>query len=81
MEKIKKKKEKKLEEQSEPEIKIGMSVCVAKFNPQYNYRTAEIGVVIAAFNCDTYLVKFKDGTVDSYAADAIFTDYDKELLK
>lgn len=81
--KIKEKKQKKIEEQSTPEIRVGMSVCVERQDIKTYINRAEIGVIVAvdAYSRETFLVKFKDGSVDSYDADAIFTDYDKELLK
>lgn len=81
--KIKEKKQQKIEEQSTHKIRVGMSVCVEREDRQTFMNRAEIGVIVAvdAYNRETYLVKFKDGSVDSYDADAIYTDYNKELLK
>ena len=80
--KIKEKKQEKLEKQSTPEIKIGMSVCVAKFDVVKDMQIGVVGCVVGKiYHDDTYLVKFEDGSVDCYDADAICTDYNKELLK
>lgn len=76
-----KKEQKEQKEISDRELHIGMSVCVSKWDRQTNIYRAEIGAIVADLNCDTYLVQFKDGSVDSYDSDAIYTDYDKELLK
>ena len=86
MKKIKKKKQKKLEEQKltpTPEIRVGMTVCVERQDAKTFMNRAEIGVIVAvdAYSRETFLVKFKDGSVNSYDADAIYTDYNKELLK
>lgn len=79
---IEKKKQKKEQDKApERKLHIGMSVCVSRYDRQTDIDRAEIGVIVADFNCDTYLVKFKDGSVDSYDSDAIYTNYDKELLK
>lgn len=81
--KIKEKKQQKIKEQSTPKIRVGMSVCVEREDLQTFMNRAEIGVIVAvdAYNRETFLVKFKDGSVDSYDADAIYVDYNKELLK
>lgn len=80
--KIKEKKQIKLEEQSTPEIKIGMSVCVARFDVAKNMQIGVIGCVVGQLNdTDTYLIKFEDGSVDCYDGDAIYVNYNKELLK
>lgn len=81
--KIKEKKQKKQEQQPTPEIRVGMSVCVERQDAKTFMNRAEIGVIVAvdAYNRETFLVKFKDGSVNSYDADAIYTDYNKELLK
>jgi hypothetical protein len=77
--KIKEKKEHK--EISDRKLHIGMSVCVERRDLGTYMSRAEIGVIIANLNCDIYLVKFNDGSVDSYKSDSIYTNYDKELLK
>lgn len=81
--KIKEKKQKEIEEQSTSKIHVGMTVCAKRWNCNTNLSRAEIGVVVAvdSYSGETFLVKFKDGSVDSYNVDAIYTDYDKELLK
>lgn len=80
--KIKEKKQQKIEEQSTPEIKIGMSVCVARFDVVRNMQVGVIGCVVGKLNgYGTYLVKFEDGSVDCYDSDAIYVNYNKELLK
>lgn len=84
IEKIEEKKQKEHKEHkeiSDRKLHIGMSVCVSRYDRQTNINRAEIGVIVADLNCDVYLVKFKDGSVDSYDADAIYVNYDKELLK
>ena len=81
--KIKEKKQKELEESSAPKIHVGMSVCVEREDLKTYISRAEIGIIVAvdSYSRETFLVKFKDGSVDSYNVDAIYTDYNKELLK
>ena len=71
----------------------GMKVCVAKFNVNKNQEEAKVGYIVARrqyFQLRTnpyeegcmywrYLVKFSDGSTESYKEDEIYLDYDRRL--
>lgn len=74
-------------------LMIGMKVCVAKFNVEYNRDEAKVGYIIARrryFQLRSnpyeeggsywkYLVKFSDGTTEEYKEEDIYLDYDMRL--
>lgn len=71
----------------------GMKVCVAKFNVKKNRDEAKVGYIIARRQYFIlrsnpyeeggmywrYLVKFSDGSTESYKEDEIYLDYDRRL--
>ena len=74
-------------------LMLGMKVCVAKFNVKKNRDEAKVGYIIARRRCFIlrsnpyeeggmywrYLVKFSDGSTESYKEDEIYLDYDRRL--
>lgn len=71
----------------------GIKVCVAKFNVKKNQDEAKVGYIVARRRCFIlrsnpheeggmywrYLVKFSDGSTESYREDEIYLDYDRRL--
>jgi len=78
-----------------PGLKLGMTVCVVKFDVRKNQDTAEVGYIVARKQvvfepanpyCSggvywKYLIKFSDGTTVGYKEDEIYLDYDKRFFK
>ena len=68
-------------------LMLGMKVCVAKFNVKKNQDEAKVGYIVArrsSFNLEDgrvlrYLVKFSDGSTESYKEDEIYLAYDRRL--
>ena len=74
-------------------LMLGMKVCVAKFNVKKDQDEAKVGYIAARRQysqqclnqCEEcgrywrYLVKFSDGSTDSYEEDEIYLDYDRRL--
>lgn len=74
-------------------LMLGMKVCVAKFNAEVNRDEAKVGYIIARRQyfqlCSNpyeeggmywkYLVKFSDGTTETYKEEEIYLDYDRRL--
>lgn len=73
-------------------LMLGMKVCVPKYNSRKSRYEANVGYIIARKSCYrlhtqydeggmywAYLVKFNDGTTDTYKEDDIYLDYDRRL--